>query len=352
MRKTSLLQTFLLLLGLCSPSGASVTGPCANCHTMHNSQDNFPLTTSGHPEPALLLSDCIGCHTGLNDGFNTTPYVFDTTSTPQYKTTGTESDSNTLAGGNFYWVANISDRMGHNVMGIAGADATMSLPPGGDGTFSSQLRCAGSTGCHGRTGDFEEIVAMKGSHHYKDHTVWQDGSTLAESYRFLDTVQGFGDPKYEFRPSDMQHNKYYGIDRTAESETANGTISALCARCHEYYHDGSGSVVSGTAFGGGVWIRHPTDFDMSNATTSDEYEGYNGGSGTGNTYSVISPVATADTSDTLNITVYATNDDAIVMCLSCHRAHGTPNNGILRWDYKAWPGAGFNGCSVCHTAKD
>jgi hypothetical protein len=353
MRTTDCLATFLILAGFSISSTASVTGPCATCHTMHNSQGGQPmnLDSSAVPNPALLQGGCIGCHTGLNDGFNTTPYVFDT-SQPQYRATGTEADSNTLAGGNFYWVANISDRMGHNVLGLAGADATLSLPPGGDGTFSSQLRCAGTSGCHGRQTSNNQIIAMKGGHHYKDHTVWQDGLTLADSYRFLDTIEGLGDPGYEYRPDDQKHNKYYGIDRTDESETAAGTISALCARCHNYYHDGAGSIASGAAFGG-VWIRHPTNFDMASASSSGEYTTYNGGSGSGNTYSVISPVATSDTSNTLNETVFAVNDDAIVMCLSCHRAHGTPHNGMLRWNYRAWPGTGgYNGCAVCHTAKD
>jgi len=351
MRITSCSMTVFFMLVLSYSAQARVTGPCVNCHTMHNSQGGLPMTLSGSstPNAALLITECIGCHTGQNDGSNDTPFVFDTT-VPLYRTTGTEVDSNTLAGGNFYWVANISNRMGHNVLGIAGPDTI--LPPGGDGTFSNQLRCAGALGCHGRPSDANQITALRGGHHYKNHAVWQDGTTLAASYRFLDGIQGFGDTKYEFHPDDQKHNKYYGIDRTDEIEAANGTISSLCARCHQYYHDGSGSVVSGTAFGAGVWIRHPTDFDMSRASTSDEYKEYNGGNGSGNIYSVISPVATSDTSANVNEVIYSVSDDAVVMCLSCHRAHGTPNNGLLRWDYKSWPGGGFNGCAICHTSKD
>ncbi|MDW7772484.1 MAG: cytochrome c3 family protein [Desulfobulbaceae bacterium] len=354
MRNTGCLLTGLLMLGWCLSAQARVSGPCVNCHTMHNSQGGKPMNwdESFTPNPALLLGDCIGCHTGSNTGFNSTPFVFSITG-PEYKATGTEPESNTLAGGSFYWMANISDRMGHNVYGLAGPDGTLSLPPGGDGSFSDQLNCAGSMGCHGRQNESGQITSMRATHHYKNHSEWQDGSTPAASYRFLDTIQGFGDREYEFRPTDQQHNKYYGIDRTGETEPADGTISSQCARCHEYYHDGSGSLVSGTAFGSGVWIRHPTDFDMSNAASSDEYERYNGGSGSGNMYSVVSPVATTDTSNTVNATIYSTNDDAVVMCLSCHRAHGTPFNGLLRWDYKSWPApGGYNGCAVCHTAKD
>lgn len=343
--------SIVILLSLVVAVQARVTGVCVNCHTMHNSQDGLAITETGTPNPALLLADCIGCHTGQNDGSNITPFVFDTVA-PQYKATGSEPDSNTLAGGNFYWMASIGDSRGHNVFGLAAPDATLSLPPGGDGTFNSQLRCAGSMGCHGRQDISTQIIAMKGTHHYKDHSIFQDGSTLARSYRFLDTTQGFEDPDYEFHPDYQHHNKYYGVDRTTESNPALGTISAQCARCHTYFHNGAESVAPSSTFGTGVWIRHPTDFNMGSATSSNEYRGYNGGSGTGNTYSVISPVASADISTTINSTIYTRTDDSVVMCLSCHRAHGTPYNGMLRWNYKAWPGGGFNGCAVCHSSKD
>ncbi len=342
------------------PSAAwpRVKGQCVNCHTMHNSQDNQPMTLddSATPNDALLRGGCIACHTGQNNGTDSTPFVFDI-SPPQYSATGTEGDSNTLAGGNFYWVAtiggNIGDRLGHNVSGITGPDATLSRPPGvGTGTFNGQLTCAGTNGCHGRRATALEITDMKGSHHYKDHAIWQDGTTLASSYRFLNTIQGLGDPDYEYHPSTFRHNKYFGQDRSVESDKAEGSISSLCAQCHQDFHNGSGSV--GPSFGTGVWLRHPTDFDMSRAVSSTEYTQYNGGTGSSNLYSVISPVATADRSTVVNQVVYAyaVPDDAVVMCLSCHRSHGTPNASILRWDYKGWPAGGYNGCAVCHTAKD
>ncbi len=341
---------FLVLLPLCSL--ASVTGPCVSCHTMHNSQDNFWMADSGVPNPALLVANCIGCHTGQNTGINKVPYVFDTTS-PQYKETGTEADSNTLAGGNFYWVSNIDDRRGHNIYGLVGPDQLLTVPPGGDGTFSGQLRCSGTMGCHGDRTVTEQISAVKGSHHYKDHTTWQLGATLATSYRMLNGIQGFGDRDYEYRPTDLQHNKYYGIDRTAESETSIGTISSLCSQCHKYFHNGAGSLTSSGTFGTGVWLRHPTDYDMSNAVSSDEYQLYNNSATYGNNiYSVISPLATADTSTTVNTKVFSQANDAVVMCLSCHRAHGSPYSGALRWNYKGWPADGYNGCAICHTAKN
>ncbi|NOR60144.1 MAG: hypothetical protein GQ469_05880, partial [Methanosarcinales archaeon] len=47
----------------------------------------------------------------------------------------------------------------------------------------------------------------------------------------------------------------------------------------------------------------------------------------------------------------------MVMCLSCHRAHGSPYPDALRWDYTKmvagdagnWAGTG---CFKCHADKD
>lgn len=43
-----------------------------------------------------------------------------------------------------------------------------------------------------------------------------------------------------------------------------------------------------------------------------------------------------------------------VMCLSCHRAHGSPYPDMLRFDYNMEAGGGTStdGCFKCHTNKD
>ncbi|MBI5557128.1 MAG: cytochrome c3 family protein [Deltaproteobacteria bacterium] len=340
---------------------AKVTGPCGNCHTMHNSQGgiavvrnlvNGSMELSDTPHEALLNTSCIGCHQGNNsaDGL-VTPYVLQT-SAPAYSSTGTEGDTTTLAGGNFFWVSSGQEATGHNVSGFTAVDSRFgNVPPGGVG-LDVQLQCAGTNGCHGDRSVGGEIESMLKSHHTNDMSSWKDGTTLAASYRFLYSVQGLEDTEYEYRPDSSHHNKYYGIDRTLETQNVNGTISNLCAQCHGDFHQGAGNIASGSFGSSGVWLRHPTDFDMGRASSSGEYEKYNGGTGAGNTYSVISPVATSDKTASVNSTVYSTTDDAVVMCLSCHRAHGTPYGAMLRWDYKLWPGGGYNGCAVCHTTKD
>ncbi|MEA2083410.1 MAG: cytochrome c3 family protein [Thermodesulfobacteriota bacterium] len=345
----SLIIVLIYLLSL-TTSEAKISEKCDVCHTIHNSQDGLKMAYNTGPNPSLLRNDCIGCHTGTNitDSF---PFVLDTLE-PDYIPTGTEGTTNTLAGGNFYWGVS-NDSMGHNVVGITtNEDQTLHLTPPGGTALGARLACAGQYGCHGDRSKSGQFEAMKNSHHYTKPLLWQDGSTIAKSYRFLDGIQGFGHTTYEYRPSQTSHNKYYGKDRSLETDNAAGTISSLCSQCHGDFHNGSGNVASG-GFGGGVWLRHPTDFDMGRASISSEFDSYNGGSGTNNPYSVISPVATANTGASVNQTVYTSSDDAIVMCLSCHRPHGTPYSSLLRWNYKGWPGlGGYNGCAKCHTEKN
>jgi predicted CXXCH cytochrome family protein len=358
---TGCIISFLLLTQF---SNAKVTGLCANCHTMHNSQAGDLVTRNLidgqygdriNPNRALLNTNCIGCHQGLNaSGSLTPPNVLDING-PNYGTTGTEG--NTLAGGSFYWVSH-NAATGHNVSGVAPPDNRLgNLPPGQTVPLSGQLTCAGTTGCHGDRTVSGQIASMLTAHHNNDMTTWKDGSSLPASYRFLNGIQGLEDQQYEYLPGSGlagagHHNKYYGRDRINETDDAEGTISSVCAQCHGDFHNGSGNLAA-ASMGSGVWLRHPTDFDMAHTDVDSEYRLYGDSSGSGtNEYSVISPVATANMSDSLNSTVFTENDDAIVMCLSCHRAHGTPYDAILRWDYKAWPGDGFNGCAVCHTSKD
>ncbi len=347
-----------------SPASAKVGGQCATCHTMHNSQGGAPMATDAAgaaqatPNDVLLRRGCVACHTGTNAGLlgggaTTIPFVNSTTA-PNYGATGTEASTDTLAGGNFYWVAAGGvDAKGHNVAtdGLTSLDSALGLvPPGSTAPLTAQLRCAGVNGCHGDTSATSDFAAMRGTHHADDTTI--DGTTVGKSYRFLNGVLGLEDSDWEYQPTATSHNQYKGIDRTDESNQV-GTISSLCANCHNEFHNGTGNV-GGTNPTTGTfaspWVRHPTDFDMGNATGT-EYVDY-GGVGV-NAYQVAAPVASADVSSVVSTVTF--NDDTIVTCLSCHRAHGTPNDDLLRWDYNniAIAGSGNTGaCFACHTTKN
>ena len=343
---------------------AKVTGNCDYCHTMHNSQNGQPMAKSylsgalvddSSPNEALLRNDCIGCHFYIGTetiGSHDTPIVLNTA--PPGKP---------LAGGNFYFVADglgDTDNLGHNVKGISSQEnSPMNTPPGfigsvslpnsgtGPGSWSQQLTCAGTYGCHGNRTITDEIRAVFGGHH---GNIIIDQSSSADavynSYRFLFGIKGAEDADWEYTVSANDHNGYEG----SSSYGSLNTISYLCGECHGNYH--ANSNLGGTSNVGDStpWLRHPTDFAFSGVRdgsyAGSEYALYN--TPNANIYSIIAPVAESSPS-TNSQTV---SSGSIVMCLSCHRAHASPYFKMMRWDYKGWPGSGTNGCNVCHTSKN
>jgi len=295
--------------------------------------------------------------------------------------TGATYGTDTLAGGNFRWVVAGPDSTGHNVAtdSLVGADAlaldASNLPPGYDDAqalaagvvnanwSTNQLTCAGTFGCHGlRDGTAtydDEFVAMSGAHHGAEGaTAYRAGGTLADSYRFLDGIKGVEDPDREFSVSAADHNQYHGDARTSAEIAADvpadaTTISALCGQCHGDFHSNNGGIAYGNDISNS-WLRHPTDIDMNHAGIGPEYADY-GGAGT-NAYVPEAPVASIVTDDTVLPDVLDVAGDAIVTCISCHRAHGSPYADLMRWDYptvnSAGGGASSAGCFQCHTTKD
>jgi len=357
---TVLLSTFLVLL----PAGhglATVTGRCDNCHTMHNSQDGIPMNydTSATPNALLLRGGCIGCHaqnTANNIVNSVIPQVLHTNSTD-------------LAGGNFRYGINVANQgKVHNVSGLSGGpgvqDTTLlNSPPGYSNAYdpaatdfntANRLVCAGQNGCHGNRNQADQDSAIKGSHHLSD-TMLKFGSinetnqgggtggtldftTTGKSYRFLYNVHGGEDSDWQNTVDSANHNEYKGalyVARTTQAWSNINTISQLCAECHGVFHlSGSGGIGTATP-----WLRHPTDAVIPN---TGEYANMS------TTYDVIVPVARTAIPNTVTSTV--TRGSEIVMCLSCHRAHGSNYADILRWNYTVSMSAG-TGCLVCHTQK-
>lgn len=331
---------FLLIIWV-SQTAAQVSGPCSDCHTMHNSQDGASVTGPSGVWPALTKTGCGPCHSGLNDGTNTTPFVWG--SGAVYGQTGTETGTNTLAGGTFQFVTqdDPGNAYGHNVIRPQQPDSRLVEPPGfvdgfdvhgqvGSNWQTNRLSCQGLYGCHGQHVDDKGVA---GAHHADDSVI--DGATVGTSFRFLLGVKGKEDPKWEYQPTFDRHNQYYAAASDSD------TISYLCARCHGTFHSTGG--VS-------PWLRHPADFDMN--LVSGEYENY-GGAGV-NEYSVLAPVGSTDVS-AVKVRVLQADGDAFVTCLSCHRAHGSEYRSSLRWDNNDCNAGVDNqdcGCFVCHTSKD
>ncbi|NTV15023.1 MAG: cytochrome c3 family protein [Desulfobulbaceae bacterium] len=294
---------------------------CDSCHTMHNSQDGNINQSGIGLQSALLGDTCYGCHTGVNviePGHLHIPYVMSTVaSSPVYGSTGTEPGHNTLAAGSFYWVAQGNNLKGHNV----------NIP----GVLAPTLTCAGATGCHGDLSVANETASIYQSHH----------AASPSSYRILNGIEGLGDQDYELTVGNDDHNQYKGISRQTDSDASDASISHLCATCHGNFHS-----VTGNYGVSDPWIRHPVDYDMGQI--GGTYLGYGDPDGT---YNVATPLG-SDIVTTIKTQVFTEASDAIVVCISCHRAHGSPYDYNLRWNYQDWPASGYNGCGDCHAAKD
>jgi predicted CXXCH cytochrome family protein len=344
--------TFILLLlcaGYLVPGNAvaKVKGNCSSCHTMHNSLDGNSLIGNDTPQQALLNNDCLGCHTAtanaINDGSNTTPYVHSTSGLSEdgdddeYGASGIEGS--TLAGGTFKYV-DTYPTYGHNIVGLS-RDA-LDIPPGYSNAFAAadtttpgedwennQITCAGTYGCHGSHDTTSNTEAIHGGHH-SDIAIGSDNSPAA-GYRMLVGIEGIEDSDWEYQPTFEFHNQYKGLD----GGNNDSTISYLCAECHGTFHDGSTD---------SPWLRHPTDFSMSNASGS-EYSSYGG---TGNPYMPATPLASNSVVNVVSNIILGTSD--IVTCISCHRAHGSPYYKSMRWDYAGSSNGGL--CSNCHTSKN
>ncbi|MDD2556653.1 MAG: cytochrome c3 family protein [Desulfuromonas sp.] len=354
----SVLALLVFLLCWVAPVHARVTGPCSNCHTMHYSQNNSILSEwdEGGPHQALLRTDCGGCHTGTNEFGGKTPFVM--SDAPEYGESGIEANATTLAGGSFYWVNQPANKAvggeatGHNVAGLTTADSILHTPPGfdggraaadgsrpGGGTWPSgqQVTCAGVYGCHGTHSEAAQTSAIHGAHHGDlGGARINPGNAPAAGYRFLVGIEGYEDPNWEIRPTADAHNQYKGLNNPGGSNTS--TISSLCARCHGAYHSGTGN--TGTS---SPWLRHPTDYDMGNASSS-EYRNYGG---MGNSYNPAVPLASETVTSVKNKVTFS--NDTIVTCLSCHRAHGSKYYKAMRWNYAGSVNGGL--CTECHSSK-
>ncbi|GBD96301.1 hypothetical protein BMS3Abin06_01186 [bacterium BMS3Abin06] len=338
---------------------AAVSGVCSDCHTMHNSQGGQPMAyklnasftgfdPNSTPGKFLLVSDCVGCHTSAGNAsiVNNVPVVFNTGGYP----------AQPLAAGNFYWVAQGAqyDSYGHNVYGmrLSAQDGTLTTAPGktpgacGNSCHTSLAQAPGANnsnrggcrGCHVFTAHHDDSRPwyrfLKG--HDATNAQLPIPSSAADT---ADYVVGVEDNDWE-QETAVDHNWYKGTDVSyiwGAGLRDHQTVTAFCSGCHGIFHGNPGS---GDGMGGSSpWIRHPTDIILPQ---TGEYAGYNPPA----EYSNTAPVAYTTPSSPSRAT-------AVVMCLSCHRAHASPYYKMLRWDYKSLTlSAAISGCNVCHTSKN
>jgi predicted CXXCH cytochrome family protein len=288
---------------------------------MHNSQGGAAVNPSG-PYETLLVDDCIGCHTTAgSDPYDGTPYVMLSGAT----------DDNCLAGG-FFTGSFTNDNNTNNQHDIGStndpAGFNVTETPWYTGAANG-LGCAGTNGCHGNQTDLNDMDAISGGHH-------NTSSTYRMLYVGATAVAGVPASDYEenmIATPDLAdpYNVY-------SAGVLDPSISELCAKCHGDFHNESGSTDDCGA--ASPWIRHPTDVDIPG------------------TWDI------GDEGNALSASDYKNNpvgwDDAVegtgerkATCLSCHRAHGTANDDLLRWAYSTQvAGSGtLYGCLGCHNLQ-
>lgn len=262
---------------------------------------------------------------------------------------------NELAGGNFYWVTELGEEHGHNVLSIPGVfeDSKLSSAPG-------RPESAVGSGCDGCHKEITGCISCHTPIHHADDSDAVVGET-GGWYRFLKSganahdgggVEGIEDPDWEQIVSSTKHNEYQGATTSASHTGINdSSMSDYCAGCHEFFHSETNV---GTE---SPWFLHPAHYALP-VDPGKEYHLYNTQDGvTIGSFNPLAPVAREDLSSMTAPTNVVTPGSDQVFCLSCHRPHGTPNKDMLRWNYNGMiagttEDTAGTGCFVCHTNKD
>jgi predicted CXXCH cytochrome family protein len=327
---------------------------CTGCHQMHNAK-TANLTIGIDPS-----TTCLECHgeSGQSSYHVATPSAEMPTGTPP---------NNQGPGGDFGWlnktyypvvrsniVSNYGYTHGHNITALGydsgylkGTNDPKTTAPGG-GFPTAQLGC---TSCHDMHGKGRWTTA--GTYSKTSGAIWTSGSygalpTTINSenlstgvYRLLraqESVDGvtFGNVPVAVANSGYNRSEYYTQTRTAYGSG----MSDFCGTCHPDMHT-TASI-----------LRHPTGQVMAGSIQSNYNSYVKSGAMTGSattSYLSLVPFEEGLTYTTANISTMKShaqvNDSvldgpgsgsvpatATIMCLSCHRAHASAFENMLKWD--------------------
>ena len=365
----------IAIFGLSTTSVAFHSGgiaECEGCHSMHNSfegSSNVANRTFAQGTGAYLLKAndqtgaCLNCHHAAD----TTPssYHISTAGIAQYDST---TPVEMTPGGDFAWLKKTmqkqnrtmiytkGQRHGHNIIasdfGYV-ADLDLTVAPGG--TYpAGNLACSSCHDPHGRYRRFaDNTYATTGlpifnSGSYNNSANPIAGTAAVGAYRILGGA-GY-QPKsltgsYVFTTDPMDvvvastYNRSEAVDQTGIAYGKN--VSEWCANCHS-------GMLQGSYTSGMAGFRHPAGNGAK--LTADIVTNYNAyvssgimtNTNTAKAFSTLAPFAT-NTNDRLvmkpqavtgtggnsNHASATTGDN--VTCLSCHRAHATAFESMLRW---------------------
>jgi hypothetical protein len=352
---------------------------CEGCHTMHNSLNNSALGggTLDQSGPFLLqgggqASDsCLNCH----EGATLSSYHISTSGVAY----GGQLPTNRTPGGDFAWlklVTGTATNRGHNINGTAHgytADARLVTSPGGSYP-AANLQCSSCHDPHGkyrRTSDGSIVqakpgatvppIAASGSY---NNSPTPTANFAVGVYRILggkgylpkslSTQAGLAfvnDPPAAVAPSTYNQSESVNQVRVAYGQG----MSEYCANCHAAMLNAAGTVSANNTDSGHV---HPagnnakltggfSDSSLFSTTIATNYNAYKKSgdmSGTQATsFDSLVPFEEG-TNNYATLASHASNTKAFgtdagpstgsetVMCLSCHRAHASGYDSMIRYE--------------------
>jgi hypothetical protein len=336
---------------------------CGGCHSMHSPKAGGSYLLVGTDQS----STCLSCHEHAGD---TGPSSYHISTASADLPAGVPPKQRT-PGGDFGWLrkaftftlrgtlTNIDgSELGHNVVAVDqgySVDPTKATAPGG--TFpSAQLAC---TSCHDPHGQYRRLstgtiaktgAPIKASGSYNGSSNEPTATEAVGVYRLLAgagytkggvTFNGVPAAKvpssYNLTEADNQVRVAYGVN----SANGHANWGSWCGTCHPGMHS-SGNYV------------HPIDQNLGSEIAGFYGQYVKSGDMTGSTatsFSSLVPFASAGTYPALAALAGFKASDAgpgtsdQVMCMSCHRAHASGFEYMLRWqqEYEFITKAGIYG---------
>lgn len=318
-------------------------GDCQGCHSLHSAKSGAAASaeegSGAEAEPGALLagqdpsSTCLRCHSGEG----------------AVESVLTQNGSARTPGGDFAWLKQAfrwtvdgktydspGESHGHSIVaseyGLA-SDGRHSTAPGG--TYSAaSFSCISCHDPHGGiSGSASNGAAISMSGSYGDTP---PGGTISGNYRLLggagyraagESVETFSSPA----PVAVANRADWRETETRHTDYGSG-MSEWCANCHAgMLHVGNGDARS-----------HPAGNDVK--LGREVAAGYNAYVRTGDlsgsratSYLALVPFerGTSDVSQLNPSSTEGPDENANVMCLTCHRAHASAFSAAGRWDFRA-----------------
>jgi hypothetical protein len=276
---------------------------------MHNSQNGLSVNGGAAQNNLLTGTGCVGCHAGNGGNVGGTGKAATSPFAPQV-----DDAINTNNGG--YFSTAMADSRQHNVADFLAenADASLLTIPGGTGTTND--------------GGGSPVLGCNGC-----HTIAGHHGAAGASYRMLGGTWANSTADADYGATTGGN----GLGNRVATTYDGADMNLVCATCHPDFHEiSAANSTEGTTVGDWIWVRHPVDITITAAVAA-------AGSP--------SVKAAITASDAVPIGANGGTDD-VIMCISCHNAHGGSYDDLLSYDYNtniAGGGTRGTGCETCHS---